>query len=160
VLQVSAGQLTEAEAGDHGGPRVDVTRTTASAIVHTGAHATRLWATTLAWGRNAEAGHASNAFLVESALSLHDRDTWFGRFETTGKTGHDLDLPLGDEVFTVAKLQGGYTRSFAARRGIVPGVGGALSAGIVPQSLVPAYGGRVNPGVAFFVTVRPARVMM
>ena len=160
ALQVSAGQLTEAEAGDHGGPRVDVTRTTASAIVHTGAPATRLWATTLAWGRNAEAGHSSNAFLLESALSLHDRHTWFGRFEATGKTGHDLGLPLEDDSFTVAKLQGGYTRSFAARRGIVAGIGGALSASIVPQALVATYGGRVNPGVAFFVTVRPARVMM
>ena len=109
--------------------------------------------------RNAEAGHASNAFLLESALSLRDRDTWFGRFEATGKTGHDLGLPLEDS-FTVAKLQGGYTRSFAARRGMVAGIGGALSASIVPQSLVATYGGRVNPGVAFFVTVRPARVMM
>ena len=158
ALQVSAGNLAEAEAGDHGGPRVDVTRITASGIIHTGAPG-RLWATTVAWGRNAETGHASNAFLVETSLILRDRDTWFGRVEATGKTGHDLDLPL-EESFTVAKLQGGYTRSFAARHRIVPGVGGALSAGIVPETLAPFYGGRVNLGVAFFVNLRPARVMM
>jgi len=161
VLQVSVGRLTEAEAGEQGGPRVDVTRTTASAIIHTGVRDARLWATTVAWGRNDESGHASNAFLLESALTFRERDTWFGRFEATGKTGHDLDVPLlGDETFTVAKLQGGYTRAVASRWGLVAGLGGALSAGIVPQSLSGAYGSRVNPGVAFFVTVHPARVMM
>jgi len=160
ALQVSGGRLAEAEAGEHGGPRVDVTRTTASAILHTGVRGARLWTSTLGWGRNAEAGHASNAFLVESSLTLRDRDTWFGRFEVTGKTGHDLDLSPADAAFTVAKLQGGYTRVFAPRRGVVPGAGGALSAGIVPSALVPAYGGRVNLGVALFVTLRPARVMM
>jgi hypothetical protein len=160
VLQVSAGKLAEAEAGDHGGPRADVTRTTASAVVHTGVRGTKLWATTVAWGRNAEAGTASNALLVESSLMLRERHTWFGRFELAGKSGHDLDLPLADERFTVSKVQAGYTRSFPPRGGMVPGAGGALSAGIVPQALSGVYGGRVSLGLAFFVTLRPARVMM
>ena len=69
------------------------------------------------------------------------------------------DLALvddGDDIFTVAKLQGGYTRYFSPRGGFTPGVGGAQSFGIVPEPLAAAYGRRVNTGLALFVTVRPA----
>jgi len=160
ALQVSMGRLAEAEAGEAGGPRADVTRTTASATVHTGVRDGSVWATTIAWGRNAEGDHATNAVLVETNLTRHDRDTWFGRFETAGKTAHDLGIndALGDleEAFAVAKLQGGYTRYLPARRGFVPGFGAALSAGVVPDALRSAYGRRVNAGIALFMTVRPA----
>jgi hypothetical protein len=64
---------------------------------------------------------------------------------------------LGD--FTVAKLQGGYTRYFSAWRGLEPGVGGSISAGFVPEPLEPAYGSRVNAGFGVFVTLRPAAMM-
>ena len=155
-MQVSVGRLAEAEGGEPGEPRTTVTRTTASATVHTGVSDGSIWATTAAWGRNAEEGHATNAFLVETNLTKRDRDTWFGRFEVTGKTAHDLALAHDDEgVFSVAKLQGGYTRYFQPRGGFVPGVGGALSFGIVPESLTTAYGRRLNTGVALFVTLRP-----
>ena len=154
-LQVSVGRLAEAETGDHGGPRVDLTRATASATIHAGLREGNLWATTMAWGRNAEADHATNAFLVETNVTRHERDTWFGRFEATGKTGHDLDLTPGDDLFTVAKLQAGYTRYFAPRSGFAPGIGGALSFGFVPESLADAYGRRVNTGIAVYLTVRP-----
>jgi len=156
-LQVSAGRLAEAEAGEPGEPRTTVTRTTASATVHTGVRDGSIWATTIAWGRNAEEDHATNAVLVETSLTQRARDTWFGRFELAAKTAHDLALPaLSDEDrFTVAKLQGGYTRYFPARGGFAPGLGGALSFGFVPESLVAAYGRRVNTGIALFVTVRP-----
>jgi hypothetical protein len=111
----------------------------------------------LAWGLNAEEAHdATNAFLVETNLTRHERDTWFGRFEVTQKSAHDLALEHEDELFTVAKLQGGYTRYFPPKAGFVPGVGGSVSFGLVPESLAAAYGRRVNSGVAFFLTVRPA----
>jgi hypothetical protein len=155
-LQVSAGRLADAEAAAPGQPRTTVTRTTASATVHTGVHDGSIWATTVGWGRNAEEDHATNAFLVETNLTRQERDTWFGRFEMVGKTAHDLALAENDEIFTVAKLQGGYTRYFPARRGFAPGIGAALSLGIVPQSLEAAYGRRINTGVAVFLTVRPA----
>ena len=154
-VQVSAGRLAEAEAGDAGGPRTTVTRTTASATVHAGVRDGSIWATTVAWGRNAEEGHATNAFLVETNLTKRDRDTWFGRFEVAGKTAHDLALARDDEVFTVAKLQGGYTRYFQPRAGFAPGLGGALSFGLVPEALAAVYGRRVNTGLALFVTLRP-----
>jgi hypothetical protein len=160
ALQVSAGRLTEAEASAGGASRVDVTRTTASATYHSGFHEDSMWATTVAWGRNEESSHASNAVLIETNLTFHDRDTWFGRFEAVSKTAHDLELDESNDAFTIAKLQGGYTRYLPAWKGLQPGVGAAVSAGFVPQRLESAYGSRVNAGFGVFVTLRPAAMMM
>ena len=162
ALQVSGGHLNDAEAGEAGGPRVDVTRFTASATYHLVRGDGGIWATTIAWGRNAE-DHATNALLLETNLTLADRDTWFGRFEIVGKTAHDLDVPHslvhdveGSETFTVAKLQGGYTRYVATWTGLRAGIGATASMGVVPSTLESVYGGRVNPGAGVFLTVRPA----
>ena len=59
-------------------------------------------------------------------------------------------------VMTVGKVQGGYTRYLASASGLQLGVGGLASVGVVPEALKPHYGRRANPGVGFFVTVRPA----
>ena len=156
VLQVSAGRLAEAEVEHESAGRVDVARVTASATYHRPLREGTLWTTTIAWGRNEEAGQASHAFLMESALTLSERDVWFGRFEIGGKPAHDLDIHGSDALFTVAKLQGGYTRYLPARAGLQPGFGAGLTLGIVPGALREVYGRRVNPGVAIFVTLRPA----
>jgi hypothetical protein len=157
ALQFSAGTLTEAEAARHGESRADVSRVTASATYHARPVEDSIWATTAAWGRNEEHGRGSNAFLVETSLTAHDRDCWFGRFEAVSKTAHDLALDgFGEDAFVVAKLQGGYTRYTRAWNGLKPGIGAALSAGFVPRRLEPAYGHRVNTGIAVFVTLRPA----
>jgi hypothetical protein len=160
ALQFSGGKLTEAEAAESGGTRVDITRTTASATYHTAIRENGIWATTLGWGRNAESGHGSNGVLIETSLTLQDRDSWFGRFEAVGKTAHDLGLAESDEAFTVAKLQGGYTWYLTTWRGLKPGVGGTLSAAFVPEGLKTAYGSRVNLGFGVFLTLRPATMMM
>lgn len=160
AFQVSAGKLTEAEASEAGGPGIDVTRVSASATYHEMRGDSGIWATTVAWGRNAESGHGSNALLVETNLTLHDRDSWFGRFEAVSKTAHDLVLDESDEAFTVAKLQGGYTRYLDAWKGFRPGIGAAISAGFVPEDAKPAYGSRVNAGFAVFLTLRPAAMVM
>jgi len=163
ALQFSAGRLREAEAGDLVEPRRDVTRATASATYNR-ASERNVWATTVGWGRNSELGRATNAVLAESVVIRGDRDTWFGRFEVAAKTAHDLDLPsplaciacIDWRTFTLMKLQGGYTRYFKAGTGFKAGIGAAASAGIVPEALRSVYGSRVNPGVAVFVTIRPA----
>jgi hypothetical protein len=113
-------------------------------------------------GRNTEADHAPNAVLVESNLTLADRDTWFGRFEVVGKTAHDLHLHDVDsmETFTVAKLQGGYTRYLPSWKGLTPGFGVSVSAGFVPRALETVYGSRVNAGLGVFFIVRPAVMRM
>jgi hypothetical protein len=160
ALQASAGRLTEAEAPENGGPRPDVARVSASATYHAMVGENGIWATTLAWGRNEESGHGSNALLIETNVTLQDRDSVFGRFEVAGKTAHDLAVAESDEAFTVAKLQGGYTRYLDAWREFKPGIGASLSAGFVPEPLESAYGSRVNIGFAVFVTLRPAAMTM
>jgi YHS domain-containing protein len=160
AFQFSAGRLSEAEPSEASGPRIDVTRATASATYHSGFRENSIWATTFAWGRNAEPDHASNALLVETNLTLDDHDSWFGRFEIVGKTAHDLGIEDSSESFTVAKLQGGFTRYFEFWKGLRPGIGGSISAGFVPEGLKATYGSRVNTGVGVFVTLRPAAMTM
>lgn len=157
ALQASFGRLTEAEPPEDDGPGIDVTRATASATYHSGFRENSIWATTVAWGRNAEPDKASNALLVETNLTFDDRDTWFGRFEVTGKSSHDLAVRESSESFTVGKLQGGYTRYLKAWNGLQPGLGGSVSAGLVPERLRPVYGNRVNVGFGVFLTLRPAQ---
>ena len=154
AFQVSAGRLTDAEPGDEG-ERIDVDRVTASATFHRALATGSYWASTVAWGRNADPGHASNALLVETTVTFDERNTWFGRFELVGKSAHDLDLS-GSDTFTVAKLQGGYTRYLETWHALKTGFGAAVSAGLVPSGLRSVYGRRVNLGLAVFATVRPA----
>ena len=156
VLQVSAGHLADAEAGEGTLPRVDVDRVTASIAYHRRLGNQHLWASTLAWGRNEELGVATHAFLAESSVSVNERDVWFGRVEVAGKTAHDLHIHDVSDVLTVGKLQVGYTRYLAQTSGLRLGVGGHLAAGFVPEAIKPQYGSRANLGIGFFLTVRPA----
>jgi YHS domain-containing protein len=158
ALQVSTGRLTEAEPSDTGGSRIDVTRVTASATYHRTLGGDGIWASTVAWGRNSELDHASNALLFESNLTLDDRHTWFGRFEVAAKSARDLEV-RGDDTFNVSKLQGGYIRYAGAWNGLAPGLGMSASVGFVPDSLKAAYGSRANLGVGVFVTLRPMVMM-
>src|SRR4051794_35817269 len=160
AIQISAGHLTEAEAGHDGGAGVDVNRVTASATYHRILRQGSVWASTVGWGRNHEPGtDATNAFLAETNLTLDERDTWFGRVELSGKSGDDLAIESHD-IFTVAKVQGGYTRYFDAWNGLKPGLGAGVSADIVPDALKSIYGHRLNVGLAVFVTLRPAERKM
>jgi YHS domain-containing protein len=156
ALQVSAGKLTEAEASEKGAPRTDVGRVTASATYHSSFRENSIWATTVGWGRNDESGHASNALLIETSVTLYDRDSWFGRFEAVSKSAHDLAIDEPGESFTLAKLQAGYTRYLSAWNGLKPGVGAAVSAGFVPARLENVYGSRINAGFGLFLALRPA----
>jgi YHS domain-containing protein len=155
ALQVSAGRLNEAEAAEGDGPPTNVDRVTATATVHR-VRERSVWATTAGWGRNSELGIATNAFLAEASFTLADRDAWFGRFEVSGKTAHDLDVTsLSDDLLTVSKLQGGYTRYVPVRR-FRAGLGVEGSLGFVPEQLKSLYGRRANPGGSIFLTLRPA----
>jgi hypothetical protein len=160
AFQVSVGRLHQAEGGHDGRPRTDVDRVTASGTYHRIVRAGTIWASTIGWGRNGEpSANVTNALLVETNFTLDDRDAWFGRFELAEKDGHDLALESAD-VFTVAKLQAGYTRYFAAWNGLKPGLGAGASTAIVPDSLKPVYGSRLNVGFGVFVTLRPRQLAM
>lgn len=114
----------------------------------------------VAWGRNVEHGDAAQAPLVEGTIARNDAHAWFGRLELVEKWAHDLHVHEVEDVFTVGKLQAGYTRCLALWRGMTPGIGGALSAAVVPPYLAPRYGGRISPGFSIFLTVRPAAHQM
>jgi YHS domain-containing protein len=162
VFQVSVGHLKDAEVADIGGiasplaSRITVNKVTASGT-YTRVSDKRVWASTIAWGRNSEPGVATNALLAETNVTVHDQDAWYGRFETMGKTADDLDVALSpDDIFTIGKLQGGYTRYLPAKRGFKPGVGFVLSLGLVPGALKNVYGGHAIAGAGVYVTLRPA----
>lgn len=158
ALQLSAGHLEEAE--EHLPDRVDVERVTASAIHHRPLDAAGLVATTLAWGRNVEEGLATHAVLAETSVSLSDRHLIFARGEVAQKTRHDLGLHGADDVFSVGKLQVGYSRFLAPVRGWRAGLGGSVSVGILPEGLSSTYGGRAPLGFGVFLTLRPAAMAM
>jgi hypothetical protein len=154
-VQVSAGHLEEAEAPHGAGARLDVIRVTASAIYSVPRAAGGYWASTLAWGANREDGETSHALLLETTLSPRGTQTWFARLETTGKPAHALHVHESSDVFTVGKLQGGYIRYWRAWGGVEAGVGGTISAALLPAALAPRYGGHMVPGFGVFATFRP-----
>jgi hypothetical protein len=155
ALQVSAGHLNQAEPSHAGELPIDVDRFTTSTTYHRRFGGGHLWATTFAWGANREAGEITHGVTAESSAEFTGGHTWFGRLELNGKPAHDLHIYESTEVFTVGKLQGGYTRYLSARHGLQPGMGGSLSAAFVPESLQARYGG-VGIGFGVFLTVRPA----
>ncbi len=155
VFQVSAGRLNEAER--HGSlPATSQTRVTASATYHRTLKSSTLWASTVAWGMNDEPIDTTHALLVESMLSLRDCHVGFLRGEIVGKPAHDLHVHESTEVFTVGKIQLGYAYYLRPARGVQMGMGGSLAGSLVPAALAPRYGGRVAPGIAVFLTLRPA----
>jgi len=155
ALQVSAGRLESAEAGEGDLPPRDVARITAS-MQYQGTLAGRALATTVAWGGNHEVQTWTHAVLAEGVLTMTARHTLFARAEIAGKRGHDLHIHENVlEIFTVGKLQGGYLWLFAPRRGMQAGLGGSASAAIVPAAIQPNYGG-LGLGIGVFATLRPA----
>jgi hypothetical protein len=169
AVQVSAAHLHEAEAQFRPVPRTSVNRVTASATYHRPFRDGSTWASTLAYGMNSGQGiipggvldDLTHGALVETAVTMGKRHTWFGRLEVVAKPAHDLHVhEYITQVFTVAKLQGGYTRNLKPWKGMIPGVGGSVSASLVPPLLAPRYNGRIAPGLGVFLSVRPPRHVM
>ncbi len=166
AIQVSAGHLPGAEAGFPPLGRSDINKVTASATYHR-TTSERVWATTVAYGLNAGEENVAgigtfdavtNALLVESSLTLQERHAWFGRAELVEKPAHDLHAHEWlDRIFTVGKLQAGYVRYTAPRSGIAVGLGGFVSASLVPREIAARYYGRIAPGLGVFVIARPGR---
>jgi hypothetical protein len=154
ALQVSAGHLTQADFKVNG-QRADVDRITGSATYHRTV-VRRLWATTVALGRNREQDISTSAFLAETAFDLTERDVWFARGEVVDKTAADLALPgPQDTTFRVTKLQTGYMRWLPERGGVRPGVGAGIGVGIIPAALRASYGRRPPLELSVFLAVRP-----
>jgi len=155
AVQVSAGHLEEAEAGEGSLPRRDVDRVTASAM-YQGSLGGRPASWMVGWGTNLETGTRTHAMLAEASVAFTAPDTAFARAEIAGKRGHDLDIhEAGDAIFTVTKIQTGYLRLLAPFHGVQAGLGASLSVSLVPEALKPHYGGVVALGLGFFATLRP-----
>jgi hypothetical protein len=158
VLQLSAGHLTDG-AGGHahaGGAAQDLDRITASVLLHrrTGRS---FWATTAGWGRNVELDGSTDSLLVESSVTLAERDTLFGRVEAGSRPPHAFNFHGAPGTYTVAKVQAGYVRHLPAWYGLQSGLGVSASYGVVPEVLAGIYDGRTNGGFGVFLTVRPAQ---
>jgi uncharacterized cupredoxin-like copper-binding protein len=138
ALQVSRGHIVSPEALH---PDDDIDRTTASAIYHRNFASAR-WQTTFAWGRNKPShGEATDAYLLESALSLSRRHTFFGRIERADKNELFLEGdPLEGETFRVSKLTLGYVHDFFAGKHYKIGAGGLVSGYSLPGELDSVYG--------------------
>jgi hypothetical protein len=134
ALQVSRGQIKSPEQLE---PDVNVNRTTASAIYNTSLGGNN-WQTTLVWGRNAAStGRSTDAFLLESAITLAKTHTFFGRAERADKT--ELLLPAHDK-FTVGKLSAGYIYDLPIAPHFKAGIGGLISRYSLPSRLESTYG--------------------
>jgi hypothetical protein len=160
-LQISGGHLKDAEAGEEGEPRITVNRYTASAIYHHPLRDGGVWATTAVWGMNNELGHNTNAILLETNLDLRENDLVFGRAEVVEKTAENFGLPGEHErKFTVGKVSLGYLHQFGPFAGILAGVGGLFSIGMVPADLKFFYGTKLPTGFAIYLRGSPAPMRM
>jgi len=163
-LQVSAGQLNDAEVSDEPGhDRVDVTRYTASAMYNRPVGRRAFLATTLAFGHDVEHGIGTSAVLAEASLNLKDRHVMAGRFEWVEKTGENLGLDdeaVEDDIFRLAKAGVAYTYQVASILGWTPGLGVGGSISFIPEDLEPVYGEQQAFGFIAFVSLRPERMRM
>jgi hypothetical protein len=141
-FQVSRGHLHSPEQLE---PETDVDRTTASATLNRPLAAGN-WQTTFAWGRNdRNPGRSTNSFLLESAVILGDRNTFFGRVE---QQQNDEIAPLG-EVFDVGKASLGYIWDGVRIQSCRGGLGVLGSVALIPRELKAAYGDTPFSWMAF-----------
>jgi hypothetical protein len=138
-LQVSHGHLASPEQLT---PGVNQDRTTASATYNLPLGGGD-WQTTLAWGRDANSpGGASNAFLLETAVSK-GRHTVFGRAENVDKDelfNNDPTSPLHGRSFNVSKLSLGYYYTAPIEKHASLDLGGLASRYALPAALDASYG--------------------
>ena len=137
-LQISQGYLHSPEELQ---AQVNQHRTTASASYDRPLEEGN-WATTLAWGRDDnQPGHALNAYLLESTVTLKAEHTVFARLERVQEDElFGAASPLADQVFGVAKLSVGYIHDWPLAEHLSFGLGGLLSLYDLPSAVGSAYG--------------------
>ncbi len=136
-LQVSQGYIKSPEELT---PDVNQHRTTASATYNM-PFGDSNWQTTVAWGMdNNSPGHNLNAYLLESAVQLHETHTFFARAEQAEKDELFDSGPFDGEVFRVNKLSLGYIYDMKMTQHLKLGIGGLGSVYALPSSLDSTYG--------------------
>ena len=130
-FQISRGHLHSPEQLE---PEIDTDRTTASAIYNRPLESGN-WQTTFAWGRNRrDPGTTTDSFLLESAVTLGERHTVFGRAEQ-----QENDELIGEEIVDVGKLSLGYIWDGLRAGSFRGGVGVLGSVAQVPRELEHDY---------------------
>jgi hypothetical protein len=152
ALQASTGYLESPEALE---PGTDMTRTTVSAMYNYMSGGT-VSQTTAAWGLNDKEYHKpTNAFLLESALSIAERHVGFARVERVEKDelGVKAVGTVTGPAFPVNAVSLGYLYEFLTWRYLRFGAGGLASVSIPPRELKPIYG-EAPLSYMFFVRAR------
>lgn len=146
--QISRGDLHSPEALE---PDLNQTRTTASLSYNLGLDDGDNWATTLAWGQDANRpGGKLDGLLLESELILNTRHTIFMRAESVQhRELFEPGMPLSDEVFQVEKLSLGYIHDWDVAEHVRFGLGGLVSGYNLPAAIGPAYGNRPDSWMLF-----------
>jgi hypothetical protein len=110
------------------------------------------WATTFAWGRKIDQpGHRLDGFLLESALSLEDKHTFFTRFERVDEDELRDGTPFAGVPVTVTKASAGYIRDWRVAQDLKCGLGGLVSQYAYPDSVRTFYGA---PPTSFMLFMR------
>lgn len=147
-IQLSRGNLHSPETLD---PGLKQTRTTASASYSLPLPEQSNWATTLAWGQDAnQPGNRLDGFLLESEFSINDRHTLFIRAESSQ---NDELLAQGSkfsgQVFNVKKLSAGYIHDWLVSEHVKIGLGGLRSVYDFPAVIDSAYGAHPDSWMLF-----------
>jgi hypothetical protein len=155
AFQTSWGYIKSPEALES---NVDRHRTTASAIYNLPLGNDSNWATTLAWGRNNDAGEKTNSVLLETDYQ-RSRDTIYGRWERVDKSGHELVLHTVDleKVFPVNAVTVGYVRDLRHGTDLDVGLGGQFTVNVWPNGLDRYYGDGPGYAFEFFLRIRPSQ---
>jgi hypothetical protein len=157
-LQISYGFLKSPEQLE---PTISTHRVTASATYDRRLASGGNWATTAAWGRNiASMGQPTDGLLLESNLDLDGRNVLFGRAEYVRKTGADLDVPEAGAVYNLGAIGFGYLRNFKLLRAFEIAPGAMVTVNLIDGRLNGAYHSQMPVGVAAFIRLRPAMMMM
>ncbi|HEY1992660.1 MAG TPA: hypothetical protein VGH71_09385 [Gammaproteobacteria bacterium] len=137
-LQLSRGYIHSPEELQS---QVDQHRTTASAIYDRPLDDGN-WATTVAWGRDDDQpGRALDAFLAESAVTLHATHTVFARLERVEEDElFSGAAPLAGQEFGVTKFSVGYIHDWPLAAHLRFGLGGLVSLYALPAAVDSAYG--------------------
>lgn len=147
-LQLSRGNLHSPEALE---PELNQTRTTAAMSYNRALNGGGNWATTFAWGRDANRpGGRLDGFLLESAWTFEGKHTFFARAERVQNNELFAEgSALSGETFTVNKISIGYIRDWAISAHVKYGLGALASAYNLPAAIEPSYGGRPDSWMLF-----------
>jgi hypothetical protein len=169
AFQASAARMHEVTSVFSDDRDAPISKLNASATYHRPVRQSGLWATTIAYAIAAGPqliiglpfDIVSDGLLVESTFTPNERHSIFGRTEIMALPAHHVHAhELLDAVLSTGKVQIGYVRQLAARRGLVAGFGLSGSLALLPTELAPRYEGRTSAGLTVFFSLRPARHQM